>query len=111
MKIASLKQQIQELKCQQEKTRSKWAWETLNGENPFSYVCDRGNHRGGIQKETLCRLGLQVEINEHVIVEEASAISFDGRVAAETVVHTTLADVEASWFGTSPELMCPEVKE
>ncbi|GJX47070.1 hypothetical protein Tco_0272260 [Tanacetum coccineum] len=35
-------------------------------ENPFSYICDCGNHRGGIQKETLCRLGLQVEIIECV---------------------------------------------
>ncbi|GKD11425.1 hypothetical protein Tco_1191110 [Tanacetum coccineum] len=49
-----------------EKTKSKRAWETLNGENPFSYVYDRGNHRGGIRKETLCRLGLQVEITECV---------------------------------------------
>ncbi|GJZ90531.1 hypothetical protein Tco_0662458, partial [Tanacetum coccineum] len=60
--IASLKQQIQELERRQEKTRSKRAWETLNGENSFSYVCDRGNHRGGIRKETLYRLGIQVEI-------------------------------------------------
>ncbi|GKC40109.1 hypothetical protein Tco_1052493, partial [Tanacetum coccineum] len=64
VKIASLKQRIQELERRQEKTRSKRAWETLNGENPFSYVCDRGNHRGGVRKETLCRLGLQVEITE-----------------------------------------------
>ncbi|GJW83811.1 ribonuclease H-like domain-containing protein [Tanacetum coccineum] len=49
-----------------EKTKSKRAWETLNGKNPFSYVCDRGNHRRGVQKETLCRLGLQVEITERV---------------------------------------------
>nr|GEX87224.1 hypothetical protein [Tanacetum cinerariifolium] len=62
VKIASLKQRIQELKRRQEKTRSKQAWETLNEENPLSYVCDRGNHRGGVQKETLCRLGIQVEI-------------------------------------------------
>nr|GEV63911.1 reverse transcriptase domain-containing protein [Tanacetum cinerariifolium] len=34
--------------------------------NPFSYVCDRGNHHRGIRKETLCRLGLQVEIIECV---------------------------------------------
>nr|GEX85670.1 hypothetical protein [Tanacetum cinerariifolium] len=47
VKIASLKQQIQKLERRQEKTRSKRAWETLNGENPFSYVCDRGNHRRG----------------------------------------------------------------
>ncbi|GKA21849.1 hypothetical protein Tco_0707811 [Tanacetum coccineum] len=60
--IASLKQRIQELKRRQEKTRSKRAWETLNKENPFSYVCDRRNHRGGVRKETLCRLGIQVEI-------------------------------------------------
>ncbi|GKC90618.1 hypothetical protein Tco_1151267, partial [Tanacetum coccineum] len=61
VKIANLKQRIQELKRRrrQEKTKSKRAWETLNGENPFSYVCDYGNHRGGVQKETLCRLGLQ----------------------------------------------------
>nr|GFB60151.1 hypothetical protein [Tanacetum cinerariifolium]GFB60171.1 hypothetical protein [Tanacetum cinerariifolium] len=32
--------------------------------NPFSYVCDRGNYLGGIRKETLCRLELQVEIIE-----------------------------------------------
>nr|GEW39652.1 RNA-directed DNA polymerase [Tanacetum cinerariifolium] len=48
----------------EEKTRSKQAWETLNRENPILYVYDCGNHRGGIQKETLCRLGLQVEITE-----------------------------------------------
>ncbi|GJR78629.1 hypothetical protein Tco_0149414 [Tanacetum coccineum] len=65
VKIASLKQRIQELKRRQE-NKSKRAWETLNGENPFSYVCDYGNHRGGVQKETLCRLGLQVEITECV---------------------------------------------
>ncbi|GKE83818.1 hypothetical protein Tco_1557560, partial [Tanacetum coccineum] len=59
MKTASLKQRIQELERRQENTKSKRAWETLNGENPFSYVCDRGNHRGGVRKETLCRLGLQ----------------------------------------------------
>nr|GEU81050.1 hypothetical protein [Tanacetum cinerariifolium] len=50
MKIASLKQQIRELESRQEKTRSKSAWETLYLENPFSYVCDRGNHCGGIGK-------------------------------------------------------------
>ncbi|GJZ07657.1 hypothetical protein Tco_0541450 [Tanacetum coccineum] len=66
VKIASLKQRIQELECRQEKTISKRAWETLNEENPFSYICDRGNHRGGVWKETLCRLGLQVEITECV---------------------------------------------
>nr|GEX63235.1 putative reverse transcriptase domain-containing protein [Tanacetum cinerariifolium] len=66
MKIASLKQQIQELKRRQEKTRSKRAWETLNGENLFLYVCDRGNHHEGIWKETLCHLALQVEITECV---------------------------------------------
>ncbi|GKA89250.1 hypothetical protein Tco_0811062 [Tanacetum coccineum] len=38
----------------------------LNGENPFLYVCDRGNHRGGVWKETLCRLGLRVELIECV---------------------------------------------
>ncbi|GJY13151.1 hypothetical protein Tco_0382460 [Tanacetum coccineum] len=64
--IASLKERIQELEPRQEKTRSKRAWETLNGENPFSYVCDRENHRGGVGKETLCRPGLQVEITECV---------------------------------------------
>ncbi|GJZ22662.1 reverse transcriptase domain-containing protein [Tanacetum coccineum] len=37
-----------------------------HGENPFLYVCDRGNHRGGVRKETLCSLGLQVEITECV---------------------------------------------
>nr|GEV41452.1 hypothetical protein [Tanacetum cinerariifolium] len=66
VKIASLKQRIQKLERRQEKTRSKWAWETLNGENPFLYVCDRGNHRGGVRKETLCGIGLQVEITECV---------------------------------------------
>ncbi|GJU23852.1 hypothetical protein Tco_1157194 [Tanacetum coccineum] len=66
VKIASLKQQIQELELRQEKTRSKRAWETLNGENPFLCVCDQGNHRRGIRKETLCRLGLPVEITECV---------------------------------------------
>ncbi|GKF60002.1 hypothetical protein Tco_0176788 [Tanacetum coccineum] len=64
--IASLKERIQEREPRQEKTRSKRAWETLNGENPFSYVCDRENHRGGVGKETLCRPGLQVEITECV---------------------------------------------
>ncbi|GJY09532.1 hypothetical protein Tco_0377717 [Tanacetum coccineum] len=56
VKIASLKQQIQELECRQEKAISERAWETLNKESPFSYVFDRGNHRGGVRKETLCRL-------------------------------------------------------
>nr|GEW38457.1 hypothetical protein [Tanacetum cinerariifolium] len=64
VKIASIKQWIQELKRRQENSISKRAWETLNGKNPFSYVCDRGNHRRGVQKETLCRLGLRVEITE-----------------------------------------------
>ncbi|GJT06587.1 hypothetical protein Tco_0841049 [Tanacetum coccineum] len=64
VKIASLKQRIQELERRQEKTRSKRAWETLNGEIPFLYVCDRGNHREGVRKEPLCRLGLRVEITE-----------------------------------------------
>nr|GEU48558.1 hypothetical protein [Tanacetum cinerariifolium] len=41
-------------------TRSKRAWETLNWENPFSYVCNPRNHRRGVWKETLCRLGLRV---------------------------------------------------
>ncbi|GKC67782.1 hypothetical protein Tco_1100380 [Tanacetum coccineum] len=67
VKIASLKQQIQELERRQEKTRSKRAWETLNGENPFSYVCDRGNNRGDVRKKTLYRLGLQVEITECIV--------------------------------------------
>ncbi|GJS89589.1 hypothetical protein Tco_0772225 [Tanacetum coccineum] len=53
VKIASLKQRIHELERRQEKTRSKREWETLNGENLFSYVCDHENHRGGVQKETL----------------------------------------------------------
>ncbi|GJX19721.1 hypothetical protein Tco_0222398 [Tanacetum coccineum] len=66
VKIASLKQRIQELERRHEKTRSKRAWETLNWENTFSYVYDRGNHCGGVWKETLCRLGLQVEITECV---------------------------------------------
>ncbi|GJY44866.1 hypothetical protein Tco_0433079 [Tanacetum coccineum] len=64
VKIASLKQRIEELEHRQEKTIPKQAWETLNGKNPFLYVCDCGNHRGGVRKETLCRLGLQVEITE-----------------------------------------------
>ncbi|GKB77615.1 hypothetical protein Tco_0944510 [Tanacetum coccineum] len=34
--------------------------------NQFSYVCDRGNHRGGVRKETLGRLGLPLEITEYV---------------------------------------------
>ncbi|GJZ28974.1 hypothetical protein Tco_0573621 [Tanacetum coccineum] len=38
VKIASLKQRIHELEHRQEKTRSKREWETLNMENPFSYV-------------------------------------------------------------------------
>ena len=66
VKIASLKQRIQELEHRKEKTRSKRAWETLNWENPFAYVCDRGNHHGDVRKETLCRLGLRVEIPECV---------------------------------------------
>nr|GEV86655.1 hypothetical protein [Tanacetum cinerariifolium] len=66
MKIPSLKQRIQELERRQEKTRSKRAWETLNWENRFSYVYDHGNHRGGVRNETLCRLGLQIEITECV---------------------------------------------
>ncbi|GKE72535.1 hypothetical protein Tco_1534576, partial [Tanacetum coccineum] len=36
------------------------------GKIHFSYVCDCGNHRGGVRKETLCRLGLQVEITKCV---------------------------------------------
>ncbi|GKA69166.1 hypothetical protein Tco_0775230 [Tanacetum coccineum] len=66
VKIASLKQRIQELERRQEKTISKRAWKTLNEENQFSYVCDRGNHRGGVRKETLGRLGLPLEITECV---------------------------------------------
>nr|GEX53409.1 hypothetical protein [Tanacetum cinerariifolium] len=64
VKISSLKQRIQELEFQKEKTRSKQAWETLNEENPYLYVCDHGNHRGGVRQEILCRLGLQVKITE-----------------------------------------------
>ncbi|GJV92004.1 hypothetical protein Tco_1539817 [Tanacetum coccineum] len=52
VKIASLKQRIQEIEHHQE--------------NPFSYVCDRENHHGGVRKETLCKLGLRVEIIECV---------------------------------------------
>nr|GEY67478.1 reverse transcriptase domain-containing protein [Tanacetum cinerariifolium]GEZ27779.1 reverse transcriptase domain-containing protein [Tanacetum cinerariifolium] len=70
VKIASLKQRIQELERRQEKIISKRKWETLNGENPFSYVCDRENHRGGVREETLCRIGLQVEITKCVEEDE-----------------------------------------
>nr|GEV10137.1 reverse transcriptase domain-containing protein [Tanacetum cinerariifolium] len=66
VKIASLKQRIQELERRHEKTRSKRASKTLNGETLFTYVCGRGNHRGGVRKETLCRIGLQVGISECV---------------------------------------------
>ncbi|GKA59082.1 hypothetical protein Tco_0758395 [Tanacetum coccineum] len=44
-----------------------------------------------------------------VVDEEAPAISGGGRVAMEMHVVTTLRDVKAAWFCTSPELMCPEV--
>ncbi|GKD95361.1 hypothetical protein Tco_1375198, partial [Tanacetum coccineum] len=81
VKIASLKQHIQELERRQEKTRSKQAWETLNGENPFLYVCDRGNHRGGVRKETLCRLGLRDKITECVDFQaEENDVSYPGVV-------------------------------
>ncbi|GJZ27146.1 hypothetical protein Tco_0571399 [Tanacetum coccineum] len=52
----------------------------LNGEIICHYVCDRGNHRGGVRKETLCRLGLQVEITECVDKEtESEPIIWDIR--------------------------------
>nr|GEW95367.1 hypothetical protein [Tanacetum cinerariifolium] len=42
----------------------------LNEENPFLYVCDHGNNHEGVRKETLCRLGIQVEITGCVGDEE-----------------------------------------
>lgn len=33
---------------------------------PFMYVCDRANHRGGIQKELFCSLMLRIDIPELV---------------------------------------------
>ncbi|GJR91188.1 hypothetical protein Tco_0215199 [Tanacetum coccineum] len=52
---------------------------------------------------------LSMEVEEEILV-----VSCGGRVIAEMGVDTTLvgglADVNAAWLSTSPELICPEVK-
>ncbi|GKB86953.1 hypothetical protein Tco_0959225, partial [Tanacetum coccineum] len=96
--IASLKQRIQELKRRQEKTRSKRARETLNKENPFSYVCDRRNHRGGVQKKPYVAR-IQVEITGEF---------GKGPFKNNLVPYESLDEVSSTYFKEEPIVLVEE---
>ncbi|GJR35722.1 hypothetical protein Tco_1211406 [Tanacetum coccineum] len=51
-------------------------------------------------------LGEEVSLSIEVEEEEALAVSGGSRFAAKI---GGLTDIDAAWFSTSPELMCPEV--
>nr|GEV25847.1 hypothetical protein [Tanacetum cinerariifolium] len=97
VKIASLKQRIQELKSQQEKTRSKRARETLNRENPFHTDIDDviEEEEGFVEKGRFS--------GEEDNIEDTVVVANDIR---SSMIQTTLSvDVEEYVNTKSHELM------